>query len=65
MEKPTSIDAYISQFKGEQRIRLEQFRKLIQEEAPDAKEKISYAIPTFELKGNLVHFQKCFKNILR
>jgi len=35
---------------------LEQIRAVIQENAPDAVEKISYGIPTFELNGNLVHF---------
>ncbi|HBS47400.1 MAG TPA: hypothetical protein DEA91_28395 [Paenibacillus sp.] len=34
---------------------------MIKEAAPDAKEKISYQMPTFELHGNLVHFA-AFKN---
>ena len=36
-------------------------RKVIKESAPDAKEKISYQMPTFVLHGNLVHFA-AFKN---
>lgn len=36
-------------------------RKVIKESAPDAKEKISYQMPTFALHGNLVHFA-AFKN---
>ncbi|KJS48472.1 MAG: hypothetical protein VR66_13785 [Peptococcaceae bacterium BRH_c23] len=40
---------------------LNALRKVIKESAPDAKEKISYQMPTFELHGNLVHFA-AFKN---
>ena len=36
-------------------------RATIKAAAPDAKEKISYQMPTFDLKGNLVHFA-AFKN---
>ncbi|MGA2505013.1 MAG: DUF1801 domain-containing protein [Anaerolineales bacterium] len=35
---------------------LEKLRASIKDAAPDAKEKISYQMPTFYLKGNLVHF---------
>ena len=35
---------------------LEELRALIKAAAPDATEKISYAIPTFDLNGHLVHF---------
>ena len=35
---------------------LEQMRQTIQKAAPDAIEAISYGIPTFKLKRNLVHF---------
>ena len=52
----TSIEEYISDFPEETQIKLQLMRKVIQEAAPDATEKISYAIPTFDLKGNLVHF---------
>jgi uncharacterized protein YdhG (YjbR/CyaY superfamily) len=31
-------------------------RKTVRQVAPDAKETISYQIPTFRLNGNLVHF---------
>ena len=36
-------------------------RETIQKAAPTAKEAILYAIPTFKLNGNLVHFA-AFKN---
>jgi uncharacterized protein YdhG (YjbR/CyaY superfamily) len=50
------VDQYIEQFEGETQATLRQFRDLIREEAPDALEKISYGMPTFYLKRNLVHF---------
>jgi len=35
---------------------LETLRATIKKAAPDAEEAISYQMPTFKLKGNLVHF---------
>ena len=59
-----SIDDYIAGFPPETQARLEEIRALIREEAPDATETISYAIPTFDLKGrHLCHFA-AFKNHL-
>ncbi len=58
---PISIDQYIASFPENVQIILQEIRLTIQEAAPEAKEKISYAIPTFYLKGNLVHFA-AFKN---
>ena len=51
-----SIDEYIAEFPPETRKVLEELRALIKASAPGATEKISYAIPTFHLNGNLVHF---------
>lgn len=42
---------------------LEELRALIKTSAPDATEKISYAIPTFYLNGNLVHFAGYEKHV--
>ena len=42
---------------------LETLRKIIKETALDAKEKISYQMPTFDLHGNLVHFAAYKKHI--
>ena len=56
-----SIDEYILKFPPEIQVILERLRKVIKESAPDAKEKISYQMPTFVLHGNLVHFA-AFKN---
>ena len=52
----TSIDEYIALFPEADRRLLEQMRATIHATAPEATEKISYQIPTFYLKGNLVHF---------
>lgn len=54
--KIINIDAFISGFPPETQEILEQLRATIKNAAPDAEEKISYGIPTFSLKGNLVHF---------
>jgi uncharacterized protein YdhG (YjbR/CyaY superfamily) len=51
-----SIDEYIATFPEETQKILEELRATIKAAAPDAVEKISYQIPTFFLKGNLVHF---------
>lgn len=53
----SSIDEYIAEFPEQTRIKLEEIRSIIEEEAPEAVETISYAIPTFDLNGkHLVHF---------
>ena len=42
---------------------LEKMRLTIQNAAPQATEKIAYGIPTFVLRGNLVHFGGYTKHI--
>ena len=59
----TTIDEYILQFPVEIQELLEQIRIAVQEEAPKATEKISYQMPTFYWKGNLVHFAAYEKHI--
>ncbi|SMQ74494.1 Uncharacterized conserved protein YdhG, YjbR/CyaY-like superfamily, DUF1801 family [Bacillus sp. OV166] len=56
-----SIDEYIQQFPPDVQEKLNTLRKVIKESAPDAEEKISYQMPTFALRGNLVHFA-AYKN---
>jgi uncharacterized protein YdhG (YjbR/CyaY superfamily) len=56
-----SIDEYIAQFPEEVQITLKKLRAVIKAAAPDAEERISYQMPTFRLKGNLVHFA-AYKN---
>ena len=59
----TSIDEYIATFPGEIQKILEEIRATIKAAAPEAEEKISYQMPTFFLKGNLVHFAAFKKHI--
>lgn len=56
MGKITTISDYISAFDSETQNLLNQMRETIRSVAPEAIECISYAIPTFKLNGNLVHF---------
>ena len=58
---PKNIDEYIAGFPNNVQEILEKIRMTIRTAAPDAEERISYQIPTFTLKGNLVHFA-AFKN---
>jgi len=51
-----TIDEYIASFPKDVQAILEKMRRVIRESAPQAEEAISYGIPTFKLKGNLVHF---------
>lgn len=52
----SSIDEYIAEFPKDVQKILQQLRATIRAAALDAEETISYQIPTFTLKGNLVHF---------
>jgi len=58
-----NIDEYISNFPTNVREILEKIRITIRKAAPRAEEKIGYGIPTFTLKGNLVHFAAFKKHI--
>ncbi|MGG4146795.1 DUF1801 domain-containing protein [Paenibacillus algorifonticola] len=58
-----TIDEYIAGFPQEIQELLQAMRKVIKEAAPEATEKISYQMPTFELHGNLVHFAAFKKHI--
>jgi uncharacterized protein YdhG (YjbR/CyaY superfamily) len=56
-----NIDDYIASFPAETREILGQLRDTIKKSAPGATQTINYGMPTFKLKGNLVHFA-AFKN---
>jgi uncharacterized protein YdhG (YjbR/CyaY superfamily) len=56
-----NMDEYIAGFPKHTQEILEKLRATIRKAAPGAEETINYAIPTFILKGNLVHFA-AFKN---
>lgn len=51
-----TVDSYIASFPEDVQTLLQQVRKTIRQAAPDATEAIKYAIPTFVLNGNLVHY---------
>ena len=56
MDAHTTVDAYIQTFPASTQAILQELRSFIQALAPEATQKISYGIPTFDLHGNLVHF---------
>jgi uncharacterized protein YdhG (YjbR/CyaY superfamily) len=60
---PENIDEYIAGFPQDVQEILEKIRLTIRKAAPEAEETISYQIPTFTLKGNLVHFAAFKKHI--
>jgi uncharacterized protein YdhG (YjbR/CyaY superfamily) len=62
MEKPRTIDEYMKAYPEDIQIILEQIRSTIKQHVPpETVEKISYGMPTFYLRKNLVHFA-AFKN---
>ena len=54
--KAEDVDGYIAEFPPDVQEKLTEIRATIQISAPTAEETISYAIPTYKLNGNLVHF---------
>ncbi len=57
----TSIDEYIATFPEDIQEKLSELREVIKAAAPEAKEKISYQMPTLYQNGNLIHFA-AFRN---
>jgi uncharacterized protein YdhG (YjbR/CyaY superfamily) len=60
---PKSMDDYIAEFPKDVQEILENIRRTIRKAAPDAEETINYQMPTFTLKGNLVHFAAYKKHV--
>jgi uncharacterized protein YdhG (YjbR/CyaY superfamily) len=58
-----TIDEYIARYPAEIRQRLEAVRAAIRSVLPDAQEKISYQMPTFYQRGNIIHFAAASKHI--
>jgi uncharacterized protein YdhG (YjbR/CyaY superfamily) len=54
--KPETVDDYIAAQPSEIQAILEKVRNTIQNIAPDAKEKISWQMPTYWQGENLIHF---------
>jgi uncharacterized protein YdhG (YjbR/CyaY superfamily) len=64
MPKPKDIDEYIAGFPPDTQATLEQIRSTIRKVVPEAEEKISYGIPTFNLYGTyLIYFAAYQKHI--
>jgi len=55
-KKVVDIDEYIAGFPESTQLILQELRNIISAIVPEAREKISYQMPTFELSGNLVYF---------
>ncbi|BDA80294.1 hypothetical protein LPTSP3_g32240 [Leptospira kobayashii] len=51
-----TVDEYIKSFPEDTQKILSQMRTLVKNLAPDAKEKISYNMPAFELNGILIYY---------
>jgi uncharacterized protein YdhG (YjbR/CyaY superfamily) len=58
-----TVDEYIASFPEETQAKLRELRAVIRAAAPEAEEKISYQMPTFYLKGNLVYYAGWKKHI--
>lgn len=56
LEKAQTVDEYIGRYPDDVQRILRRMRSTVREAAPEAKEVISYGIPTFKLHGYLVHF---------
>ena len=54
--KPATVDEYISFQKAEIQPFLEKLRAIIKKAAPEAEEKISYAMPYYHFHGRLAYF---------
>ena len=61
MKSSNNIEQYIAGFPESTQAILTRLRLAIKKSAPDAAEAIKYGIPTFTLRGNLVHFA-AYKN---
>lgn len=58
-----STDEYIATFPEDIQARLESVRTAIREAVPEAKERISYQMPAFDLEGIVIHFAAWKKHI--
>ena len=56
MTDAQTIDDYIAACPEAIQPKLEELRKIILDAAPELSQKISWQMPTFHLKGNVIHF---------
>lgn len=62
-KKFVTIDEYIKTFPPDVQKILEKMRQTIRKAVPEAEEVISYQMPAFRLKGNLVYFAAFKKHV--
>jgi uncharacterized protein YdhG (YjbR/CyaY superfamily) len=62
-ENSKEVDEYIQEFSGELRERLTTIRTIMRGRMPKAKEKLSYGMPTYYYKENIIHFAGFKKHI--
>lgn len=62
MKEYETVDEYLNNFSGEALDKLSTMRQLIKEEVPEAKEKISYGIPTFTIGGKYFMYIAGYQN---
>ena len=60
---PETVDEYILAQDEEIRDMLQSVRAVLKEELPDAKEKISWSMPTYRKEHNIIHFAANKKHI--
>ncbi|WP_285055935.1 iron chaperone [Pedobacter ginsengisoli] len=62
-EKFETIDGYIGTFPENVQLILQEIRKVMKENAPDAEELISYQIPAFRYYGMLIYYSAYQKHV--
>jgi uncharacterized protein YdhG (YjbR/CyaY superfamily) len=62
MPTPTSVEDYLAALPEEPRAALEKLRRTIRAAAPQATERISYAMPAFEQNGRFLVSYAAFKD---
>lgn len=60
--KPANVNAYIDSFPEKVQKALKQIRAVIKKAAPDAEETISYGMPAFKYKENVIIYFAGYKN---
>lgn len=63
LKKPETIDEYISAQEVEKQADLKRIREALKAALPEAEERISWSMPTFWKKHNILHFAAAKKHI--
>lgn len=62
-ERFETVDAYIGTFPEKVQVILQEIRKVMKENAPEAEELISYQIPAFKYHGMLIYYSAYQKHV--